>query len=493
MRNLVVVNDPKEWSFPQEGVEIVAARKYLTHPSYTTLDKVRLINLCRSFGYQKLGYYVSLLADARGHKPMPSIETIQNMKDRAIAAIAGSDLQEIIDDSLAKMQSDEFVLSVYFGRNMAQRHERLASALFRMFPCPYLQASFSKGEKSGRWRLDSIKPMAIDEIPPGHADFAREATTDFLQKAYTKPQKRAQRPYDLAILVDPELPEPPSNKKALQRFAKAGEDVGFNVEFIQQEDYSRIGEFDALFIRETTGVNHHTFRFACRAEALGLVVMDDPASILRCSNKVFLAEMADQQDILVPNTMIVHRGNVDELAARLGLPCVLKQPDSSFSAGVRKVASAAELSAQVEAMLEKSDLVIAQAFVPTEFDWRIGVLDGQPLFACRYYMADNHWQILKRDAGGKKEDVGRAETVPVEMAPTRVVKTALKAANHVGKGLYGVDLKEVGGKVYMIEVNDNPNIDAGFEDEVLGEELYLRIMRTFFARVNARHRGWGSA
>jgi glutathione synthase/RimK-type ligase-like ATP-grasp enzyme len=493
MRNLVVVNDPKEWSFPQEGVEVVAARKYLTHPSYTTLEKVRLINLCRSMGYQKLGYYVSLLADARGHKPMPSIETIQNMKDRAIAAIAGSDLQEIIDDSLAKVQSEEFVLSVYFGRNMAQRHERLASALFRMFPCPYLQASFARSEKSGRWRLESIKPLAIEDIPPGHAGFAQEATTDVLQKAYTRPQKREQRPYDLAILVDPELAEPPSNKKALQKFAKAGEDVGFNVEFIQQEDYARIGEFDALFVRETTGVNHHTFRFACRAEALGLVVIDDPASILRCSNKVFLAEMAEQQDILVPNTMIVHRGNVDDLVARLGLPCVLKQPDSSFSAGVRKVSTAQELGEQVEAMLEKSDLVIAQGFVPTEFDWRIGVLDGQPLFACRYYMADGHWQILKRDAGGKKEDVGRAETVPVEMAPTRVVKTALKAANHVGKGLYGVDLKEVGGKVYMIEVNDNPNIDAGFEDDVIGDELYLRVMRTFFARVTARHRGWGSA
>jgi glutathione synthase/RimK-type ligase-like ATP-grasp enzyme len=172
---------------------------------------------------------------------------------------------------------------------------------------------------------------------------------------------------------------------------------------------------------------------------------------------------------------------------------VLKQPDSSFSAGVCKVATQQELSVQVEAMLEKSDLVIAQGFVPTEFDWRIGVLDGQPLFACRYYMADGHWQILKRDEGGTKEDVGRAETVPVEMAPTRVVKTALKACNHIGKGLYGVDLKEVGGKVYMIEVNDNPNMDAGFEDAVLGDELYLRVMRTFFARVTARHRGWGSA
>ncbi|MCC7064130.1 MAG: RimK family protein [Planctomycetes bacterium] len=493
MRNLVVVNDPKEWSFSQDGVEIVAARKYLTHPSYTTWEKVRLINLCRSLGYQKIGYYVSLLADARGHKPMPSIETIQNMKDRAIAVIAGSDLQEIIDESLSKVHSAEYVLSVYFGRNMAQRHERLANALFRMFPSPYLQATFVKSEKTLRGRLEGLKPMAIDDIPAGHAHFAEEATTDFLQKAYTRPQKRAQRPYDLAILVDPEMPEPPSNKKALQKFQKAGEDVGFNVEFIQQEDYPRIGEFDALFIRETTSVNHHTFRFACRAEALGLVVMDDPASILRCSNKVFLAEMADQQDILVPNTMIVHRGNVDDLVSRLGLPCVLKQPDSSFSAGVKKVSTPEELNTQVEAMLEKSDLVIAQGFVPTEFDWRIGVLDGQPLFACRYYMADNHWQILKRDAGGKKEDVGRAETIPVEMAPTKVVKTALKAANHVGKGLYGVDLKEVGGKVYMIEVNDNPNIDAGFEDEVIGDDLYLRIMRTFFARVTARHRGWGSA
>lgn len=492
MRNLVVVNDPKEWSFSQEGLELVAARKYLTHPSYTTLEKVRVINLCRSLGYQKIGYYVSLLADARGHKPMPSIETIQNMKDRAIAAIAGADLQEILDESLQKVQSDEFVLSVYFGRNMAQRHERLATALFRMFPCPYLQANFARSDKSGRWRLESLKPMALDDIPPGHGEFAQAATTDFLHKGW-RPQKRTQRPYDLAILVDPAQAEPPSNKRALQKFAKAGEEVGFNVEFIHQEDYSRLGEFDALFIRETTGVNHHTFRFACRAEALGVVVIDDPASILRCSNKVFLAEMADQQDILVPNTTIVHRGNVDDLVARLGLPCVLKQPDSSFSAGVRKVSTPQELDAAVDAMLEKSDLVIAQAFVPTEFDWRIGVLDGQPLFACRYFMADGHWQILKRDAGGRKEDVGRAETVPVEMAPTRVVKTALKAANHVGKGLYGVDLKEVGGKVYMIEVNDNPNIDAGFEDEVLGDELYLRVMRTFFARVNARHRGWGSA
>jgi len=491
MRNLVVVNDPKEWSFHQEGVEVVAARKYLTHPSYSMVDRVRVINLCRSLGYQKIGYYVSLLADARGHKPMPSIETIQNTKSQAVATFAGSEVQDLIDVSLAKVIAGEFVLSVYFGRNMAQRHERLASALFHKFHCPYLQATFVRNDKSGRWRLDALKPMALDDIPETHVEFARAATADYLAKEHVRSPRRHSRPYDLAILVDPEGRHPPSNKKALQRFAKAGEQVGFNVEFIQQEDLPRLAEFDALFLRETTAVNHHTFRFACKAEALGLAVIDDPTSILRCSNKVFLAELADQHDILVPDTMIVHRGNVDDLVTRLGLPCVLKQPDSSFSAGVAKVETMEDLSVQVEEILKRSDLLIAQAFVPTDFDWRIGILDGIPLFACRYYMADGHWQILKRDANGRAEKFGRAETLPVEMAPTKVVKTALKAANHIGKGLYGVDLKEVGGKVYMIEVNDNPNIDAGFEDAVLGEELYLRIMRTFLARVANRHIGWG--
>ena len=490
MRNLVVVNDPKEWPFHQDGVEVVAARKYLIHPSYSTLERVRVLNLCRSLAYQKIGYYVSLLADARGHKPMPSIETIQNMKSQAVAPILGSEVQDLIDQSLQKVQAEEFVLSVYFGHNMAARHERLASALFRMFPCPYLQGSFSRSDKTGRWRLESLKPLALDDIPETHVDFARDSTKEYLGRAHVRSPRRDSRPYDLAMLVDPDEENAPSDKTALQKFVKAGEQVGFNVELIQKEDYPRLAEFDALFIRETTSVNHHTFRFACRAEALGLVVIDDPTSILRCANKVYLAELADQHDILVPNTMIVHKDNLHDLPARLGLPCVLKQPDSAFSAGVTKVGSIEELNEKVEEMLKRSDLVVAQSFVPTEFDWRIGILDGIPLYACRYYMADGHWQIVQRDAAGQNADYGRAETLPVEQAPTKVVKAALKAANHIGKGLYGVDLKEVGGKVYMIEVNDNPNVDAGFEDAVLGEDLYLRIMRTFMARVVNRSSGW---
>jgi glutathione synthase/RimK-type ligase-like ATP-grasp enzyme len=42
--------------------------------------------------------------------------------------------------------------------------------------------------------------------------------------------------------------------------------------------------------------------------------------------------------------------------------------------------------------------------------------------------------------------------------------------------------------VYVIEVNDNPNIDAGVEDKVLKDEIYLRIMRVMLARIEL-HKG----
>jgi glutathione synthase/RimK-type ligase-like ATP-grasp enzyme len=69
-----------------------------------------------------------------------------------------------------------------------------------------------------------------------------------------------------------------------------------------------------------------------------------------------------------------------------------------------------------------------------------------------------------------------------------VISTALKAANLIGDGLYGVDLKQIGSKVYVIEVNDNPNIDAGVEDAVLKEDLYRRIMQGIMRRVEI-HKG----
>jgi glutathione synthase/RimK-type ligase-like ATP-grasp enzyme len=129
--------------------------------------------------------------------------------------------------------------------------------------------------------------------------------------------------------------------------------------------------------------------------------------------------------------------------------------------------------------------VIAQEFVPTEYDWRIGVLDRRPLFAAKYFMAPKHWQIIRPDATTERSRFGKWQVVPVDEVPKAGLELAVKAANLIGDGLYGVDLKLTDGRWVVIEVNDNPNIEAGVEDLVLKDEIYRRVMASFLRRLEA--------
>jgi glutathione synthase/RimK-type ligase-like ATP-grasp enzyme len=162
---------------------------------------------------------------------------------------------------------------------------------------------------------------------------------------------------------------------------------------------------------------------------------------------------------------------------------VLKLPDGAFSKAVQKVETPEALAAACQRLFPRSELLLAQSFVPTPFDWRIGVLDGQPLFACRYHMAPGHWQVIEWESGGRKVDEGEVDSVPVADAPPAVVDAAVRASRLIGDGLYGVDCKEVDGAAVVIEVNDNPNVDADCEDRVLGAELYRRIVGSLRARI----------
>jgi glutathione synthase/RimK-type ligase-like ATP-grasp enzyme len=182
--------------------------------------------------------------------------------------------------------------------------------------------------------------------------------------------------------------------------------------------------------------------------------------------------------------VVVHEGNVGEVIQRVGLPCVLKKPDGSFSAGVAKATSQEELEERLAVLLEESELVVAQEFTPSAFDWRVGVLDGQPLYAARYHMAKGHWQIIH--ARGDSTRYGDVEAVAIDDAPKQVVEIAVKAARLIGDGVYGVDLKEVNGRVIVMEVNDNPNLDGGFEDGVLKDALWDELIRWFRVRLDRR-------
>lgn len=482
---LIVVNNPERWKLHVGEAQVVAARSYLTDPTYSSSRRFKVLNLCRSYKYQSLGYYVSLLAEARGHRPMPSVSTIQDFRSQSIIRNLAAETQDLIQKSLTGLQSDKFTLSIYFARNLARRYDRLCRALFNLFPAPLLRANFTRDEDG--WHLQTLSPISSSEIPEGHREFVLEAARDYLM---TRSGPRATRKpfrYEIAMLVDPEEATPPSNEQALKRFERAAAEMRLHIERITKEDYGDLGEYDGLFIRATTAVNNYTYRFARMAQSSGMVVIDDPLSILRCTNKVYLFERLAQARLPMPKTMVVHRDNLEEALRHLGLPIILKQPDSSFSQGVSKAESREEFIEKVTKLFEDSELLIAQEFLPTQFDWRIGVIDGEAFYACRYEMANGHWQIYNHKANGD-EKYGMAEAMPIEHVPDSVRDIATRAARLMGEGLYGVDLKEIDGKAYLIEVNDNPNLDADVEDKALGMELYARVLRTFLKRLEARHR-----
>lgn len=482
VRNLIILNNPAHWTFDIEEVEVVSAKAYLTESRYATLKNARVFNLCRSYRYQSVGYYVSLLAAARDHRAIPNVATMQDFRSQTIIRTIAEDIDELIQKTFSKISGDEFSLYVYFGQTVFPEYRYVGRALYNLFQAPLMKVSFDRTKK---WLIQQITPISLGLIPEADQQYIAEfARRYFSRKRFQKSQIQ-QYAYDLAILVNPEEKSAPSCKKALKKFEEAADELNVYTEFITKEDYSRLPEFDALFIRETTSVNHHTYRFSRKAFAEGLVVIDDPFSILRCANKVYLAERLAQAKVPSPKTVILQKDSLKNTPEALGItfPCVLKQPDSAFSKGVVKAENEAEYREKLEALFEKSDLIIAQEFMQSDFDWRVGILDRKPLFVCKYYMARGHWQICNWN-GGTSDRFGKAETFRVEDAPSAVVQTALKAANLIGDGLYGVDLKEVNGKIVVIEVNDNPSIDAGVEDIVLKDELYLTIIRSIINRID---------
>jgi glutathione synthase/RimK-type ligase-like ATP-grasp enzyme len=58
-------------------------------------------------------------------------------------------------------------------------------------------------------------------------------------------------------------------------------------------------------------------------------------------------------------------------------PPVVKIPDGSFSRGIHKADTPEEFHQIDDELFEETDLLLAQKFLPTEFDWRACVPGGE--------------------------------------------------------------------------------------------------------------------
>jgi glutathione synthase/RimK-type ligase-like ATP-grasp enzyme len=486
MRTLVVTDQQQEW-FQIPDAAVLTARRYLSEPENGLDGGVRLLNLCRTTRYQGRGYYVSLLAEARGQQPLPDVKAVEELKADAFVQTLSQRLQPLVHETLHHDDSDRFELDVYLGKDPAQRYDALAEQLFATVRAPLLRALFHRAD--GHWLLEAVQSLGVADVPTQHRAFLLQAVRAFtVESATARPARDRTAKPRLAILWDANEPHKPSNEQALQRLVQAAPLVGLEAELIGPDALERLPEFDALFNRASPEVDGITYEFVRRAESLGMPVVDDPESILKCLNKVYMHELMSRHRIAQPRTLIVHRGNVDQVVATLGLPCVLKLPDSGFGLDVVKIESNQQLQQQAERFFKITELFVAQEWLPTGFDWRVGVYDRRPLFVAKYFMAPGHWKV-NQVAEGQRLIEGRTEAMSVGEAPEQVIAMAVRAANLIGRGLYGVDLKQVEDRVYLIEVNCNPNIDAGNEDQVLGDALYREIVGVFARRIAEQRRG----
>jgi glutathione synthase/RimK-type ligase-like ATP-grasp enzyme len=477
-------NDLDQFATPHK---IITSRDYLTHPALFRGQRPKIINLSNNYGYQSRGYYASLLASSRGHRVIPTVETMIDLSARKLYENALPELETALNRCRKGLGGTfPHKVAIFFGLAPSRGWSGFARLLFDWFRAPALEVTI---RDDGRWAtIQKIGFLPLIRMNEEERERFLASLGIYTAREWRDTRARTPARYTFATLVDPHEELPPSEISSLRYWARIAEKMGVEIEPITRKDMPRLANFDALFIRETTSISNHTYRFARRAQQEGMPVIDDPLSMIRCTNKVYLNELMTLNQVPVPPTVVIAGpADLEPAAAKLGFPLVLKIPDSAFSRGVKKASSLQELKALALRWLEDSDLLIAQKFIPTDYDWRVGVLGGEPLFAVQYLMAKRHWQIVNHERRGKP-DQGGFRAFTLKTAPAHVVETAVRAARCIGDGLYGVDLKETADGVYVIEVNDNPNLDHNVEDAGEKDEVWIRLTQWFIDRLDRQGR-----
>ena len=267
---------------------------------------------------------------------------------------------------------------------------------------------------------------------------------------------------------------------AVLRLGQAAQKMGHRLDILFRSDMYKIPTYDALFIRALTDPLNSSYVASRLAQVQGLRVIDDPQSILICCDKINMYRHLQAAGVPMPETVYLTQSDLTiangvRLLDTMGTPLVLKAPHTSFSMYVDRVSTPDDFVRVGKRFLRRADRLVAQRFISSEFDWRVGVLGGEVLYVCQYLIPKRRWKILTYTEGGRVI-WGRVRTFDTSKVNPRLLEVGVQAAKAIGNGLYGVDIKQVEDDFVVIEVNDNPTIAAGEEDRGV-PQVYEKLIR----------------
>jgi len=182
---LIVTEKKSDWAayFPSESV--VSVGDYLDHRSDEAASNTQVINLCRTYDYQSIGYYCSLLAEARGHRILPTLRTINEVSSKESQLMVLNGMNEALDLAFAGEEHNMVNLLFYFGQSDIPALQKLARQLFEQYPLPVMSVTFRHNRLG--WQVAKIAPYPFHLLENGQQDSFASALERFSRKIWRSP------------------------------------------------------------------------------------------------------------------------------------------------------------------------------------------------------------------------------------------------------------------------------------------------------------------
>jgi glutathione synthase/RimK-type ligase-like ATP-grasp enzyme len=361
---ILIADDLRDLATLGAPFRMMTSRDYVLQPKLLSGSRPKIINLARNYNYQTDGYYASLLAEARGHRVIPSVETMLDLYDSDISEDTSiPELEETLNKDREKAGGDYKVperFLVCFGETEDERLKGFGRLCFDWYRAPVLVVTTEINGKAPMVEIKRLKLASFTTLKGDELKFFVDALTKYTGRVWKSPKARTIAKHSIAVLFDPNEKMPPSSVDSLQHWARLAEKDGVEIEPITNKDLAKLAEFD----------------------------------------------------------------------------------------------------------------------------WRVGVLDRRAIFVCQYKMARGHWQIVNYKDDGKWTE-GGFRSLSVAEAPADVVDVGVRAANLIGDGFYGVDIKTGPDGPVVIEINDNPNLEHGIEDATEKTQVWSHLTEWFVKRLNA--------